>query len=123
MKHLNRFLLFATLFIVIGCAATQQENATKAMLVTQTAIVDIATSAAQLCSNGVLSQPQCDDISIAYTKAKVHYDLAESALATAIESDSDDAWANYNIIHDNFTRIYSDLLFVASSYGITSEVK
>ena len=117
-------ILWIVAIIFVGCASTQTQQATKTMLVMQTGIVDVATTADQLCSAGLLSQPQCDEVSIAYDKAKVHYDLAESTLATAIKAgDNESSWENYRIIHENFQRIYGDLLAVAFKYGITPEVQ
>ena len=122
-KAISRISVVALVvaLLAIGCAGTQQNQATKGMLVTQTAIVDIATSADQLCTAGILTQPQCTEIGTAYDKAKVYYDLAETALSAAIKADNDGAWKNYEIVHQNFGRIYGDLLAVALKHGITPE--
>jgi len=109
------------LLLLTGCPGTQTEKAAKAMLVTQTAIVDVATTANNLCVAGVLSQNECDDIADMYEKAKVTYDLAESALATALQTDSDDSWQKYQTFHENFMKIYIDMLTAAASYGILEE--
>jgi hypothetical protein len=122
MKRVNRFLMVMLVILVTGCLASQQENATKAMLVTQIAIIDVAKAADQLCTAGTLTQGQCDEIRTAYEYAKVNYNLAETALSTAIRTDSEEAWTNYNVLHENFQRIYADLLAVALKYGITVEV-
>jgi hypothetical protein len=107
------------LFVLLTrCAGTQQQQATKAMLVAQTGIVNVATSADQLCSAGMLNQEECAEISVLYEKAKVYYDLSGSALSTAIQMDDEGSWQNYKSIHENFQRIYSDLLAVALKYGI-----
>jgi len=121
MKKVNRFLMIMLVILLAGCAGTQQQNAAKAMLVTQAAIVEVATAADQLCTAGTLTQAQCDEVKDAYEYARVHYDLAEAALSTAIRTDSDEAWTNYTILHESFQRIYGDFLKVALKYGITTE--
>ena len=117
MKNLIGILLI--ILALTACAGTQSENSAKALLITQATIVELAQTADQMCTAGVLSQVQCDKVKFAYNDAKVSYDLAESSLSTALKLDSEDSWENYTVLHNNFTVIYTDLLNLAINFGIS----
>ena len=119
MKMLNSFFIILLLVIMAGCGGTQSEKSAKALLITQATIVELAQTADQMCTAGVLNQVQCDKVKFAYNDAKVSYDLAESSLSTALKLDSEDSWENYTVLHNNFTAIYTDLLNLAISFGIS----
>ena len=119
MKNLSILVVLAMLFV--SCTGTQSEQAAKAMLTTQTSIVAVATSADSMCTAGILTQDQCDEIATLYAQAKVSYDLAESTLAIALQTDSDDRWTNYQRFHDSFMILYYDLLVMANEFGILGD--
>jgi len=126
MKHLlkSNFVVLLLVMLLASCAGmqgTREEQAGKAMLMGQETIVQLATTADQLCTAGVLTQGQCDDIRTAYEFAKVYYDLAETALATALKVETEDAWARYTAVHNQFDKAYADLLAVAMQHGVKVE--
>ena len=115
----------ALVMVLSGCAAFQEKRglATKALLTTKEAIVGIAEAADQLCSQGTLTQSQCDEVATVYEQAKAGYDAAADLLVVAVKSDSDDAWQNYQILNDHFYQLYSDMTAIAIKFNLLSDVE
>lgn len=87
MRSILTFLLFLTL---TACAPPTPSGpqdrimqAEKVLVAGQKIIITVSTAADQLCTEGVLTQPQCDKIALAYQQAHAAYVLAVDAVMVA----------------------------------------
>ena len=115
-------LAIVLLVALVACAGFQAKSksaqATQALLSAKTAMVGIAESADQMCSQGALSQPQCDTVAKLYKDAKVNYDLAANLLNVAVAVDTPAAWQGYTTGNDKFLAIYMNLTAAAVQFGL-----
>lgn len=109
-----------------GCAvpqnSTKQSLAAQALLSTQAAVIGIAQAADSLCTQGTLTQPQCDRVAKLYTQAQLSYDLAAEALGIAMVASTPETWPQYQVFNEQFFRLYSSMTAAAVEFGIMPAV-
>jgi flagellar basal body-associated protein FliL len=79
--------ILVTAFIT-GCATTEtpQSTAAKSLLGTRQGIIAVATTADELCTQGVMKQADCDTAAKVYTQAQVAYNLASDAFLVYLDT-------------------------------------
>jgi hypothetical protein len=84
-------VILLTVFIS-GCATTEtpQSIAAKSLLSTRQGIIAAATTADDLCTQGVMKQPDCDTGAKVYTEAQVIYNLASDAFLVYLDTGKPD---------------------------------
>ena len=120
-----KILLF---FVAIGmmfftaCAGFQDkslsEKATQVLTSTKIVVVAVAEASDEMCTQGVLTQNQCDEIGTIYAQTATAYDLAADLLVTAVKLDSPEAWDGYQNALNSFLLVYSNFTSVATQYNI-----
>lgn len=117
-------VVFVSLFVLSACATSQAGLATKTMVAMQKTIVGIAQAADDLCSQGLLTQAECDRVAVAYQGAKVSYDAAASALIIVIETSNGGMnWNSYQALHDKFLALYRDMYNVAVEFRLIPAIE
>jgi len=123
----NLFSLILCSFILFGCAGWAQKNqenkVADTLLGTKATIVSLAVSADQLCSQGALTQVQCDKVASIYSQAKGTYDLAATTMELALESSEQSGWDAYVAYHTQFMDLYVSLIDYLATQGILETVE
>ncbi|MGE4406060.1 hypothetical protein [Pseudomonas sp.] len=127
---ISMVLLGGTLLLtpmLFGCSALQTKSkdglATQALLSAQAAVVGMAQAADQMCTQGTLTQSDCDQVAQIYEQAQVSYDLAGALLIVALEADTPEAWQNYQALHDRFFQLYTSLNAAAVEFKILPAIE
>jgi hypothetical protein len=116
-----RYVIVLLVFFLTACTTTVRWSGEQ-LLLTQKTVVSIATAADALCTQGKLTQAQCDEASHLYTQARSAYALALAAERIAINAaiaqveaqDTTEALSAW-------TAIASDMVVFAARVGIIKE--
>lgn len=124
MRKLIPFL-FLAIFMLSACLGTTPKSAKTAIL-TQKSIVDLATKVDAMCSAGILTQPQCDEVGQLYDQAKTAYGdvlAAELALidAAVVGKSTTREEAALTTMLQTWTPLAAQIITLAAKYGIIEE--
>ena len=115
------------LLLLVGCAGGQGQSksgmATQTLLSAQTAVIAIAQTADLMCSQGTLTQPQCDQVAGIYGQAATSYDLTADLLAAAINLNSPELWQRYQAKNEQFFKLYIDMTAAAVQLNVMPTIE
>lgn len=131
LNGLNSFgMCLLVILLVSGCAyniknETREVSATKTMISMREAIVTIAATADQMCTQGTLNQDQCNKVAEMYRKAEVTYDFAADALAVALSGQNVESakWSVYQSHHNAFVKLFADITNIAIEFRMIPAIE
>jgi hypothetical protein len=91
MRYLSHFLpsfctSFLLVFLLISCSTNQLQFSAKSLKYTQESAVIAASTIDEMCTQGILTQEQCNEASNIYEQAKETYTLALETQLSFIEA-------------------------------------
>ena len=121
-------LLLTLVVGLAGCSTQTVKTSAKSLILTQQTVVAAAEAADSMCTAGTLNQEQCDEVAGLYAKAKDAYDVAlvaeQAVIDAAIAGDDqteDAARAAYSAALSGFTGVATQLVAVATKYGLLED--
>ena len=119
-------LILAGLMMLVACgcafnAQSKPEMVAKNLSVGKTTLISVAETVDSLCTEGTLSQKDCNLAAGMYIKAQAGHTLATDALIIAVAVDTEDTWSGFFNASEYFQGTLTDLMAFIGSFQKGSE--